>query len=242
MHYYFNPRLWITLLSINLSCFLTPFFLRSHVTGGNTLYCAAHLAFFPAQDLVVATCVNTSVSFLTAELPHHIADLLLNLPSTQDWLFEVALEKIKGHWAMVAADQEVTPDKIPNKPMSHPLQAYVGEYLHPYYGSFNVWLEDLQEGEEGKKEAGEHKNKALVSTLWDCRTLISHLHFDTFVLKHDHPGFHAMYVASFHTGSNGKIISINLEDTIEFKRRKEVKEEEKEEKNAAEGVPQAHVD
>ncbi|KAK3833581.1 MAG: beta-lactamase/transpeptidase-like protein [Linnemannia gamsii] len=194
--------------------------------GGNTFYCAAHLALFPAQDLVVATSANTSVNFLTTELHYHIADLLLNLPSTQDWLFEVALEKNKGYWAKVAADEKDTPDKIPNKPMSHPLQAYVGEYLHPYYGSFTVWLEDLQEGEEGKDRARDGENKALVSTLWDCRTLISHLHFDAFVLKHDHSGFHGTYLASFQTGSNGKVTSANVEmgeNTVEFKRRKEVK-------------------
>ncbi|KAH7054808.1 beta-lactamase/transpeptidase-like protein [Linnemannia elongata] len=220
--------------------------------GGNTFYCAAHLAFFPAQDLVVAACVNTSVSPLTGELPHHIADILLNLPSTQDWLFEVSVEKNKGYWALVASNQEVAPDKIPNKPMSHPLQAYIGEYSHPYYGSCTVWLEEPQEGEKGKGGSGEDKNKALVSTLWDCRTLISHLHFDTFVLKHDHPGFHATYVASFHTGSNGKVNSISLEmgkNTIEFKRHKEAREEKEEmeegkegKKNEAQGGPQAHKD
>lgn len=196
--------------------------------------------------------MNTSVSPLTEELPYHVADILLNLPSTQDWLFEVSVEKNKGYWALVASNQEVAPDKIPNKPMSHPLQAYIGEYSHPYYGSCTVWLEELQEGEKRKEGSGEDKNKASVSTLWDCRTLNSHLHFDTFVLKHDHPGFHATYVATFHTGSNGKANSINLEmgkNTIEFKRRKEVRgeeeevEEEKEgKKNAAQGVPQAHKD
>lgn len=145
---------------------------------------------------------------------------------------------------MVIASQEATMDKIPDKHMSHSLEAYVGEYLHPYYGSCTVWLEDVKEDQKENKNgaektagAGEAKNEALVSSLWSVRTLISHLHFDTFVLKHDHPGFEVTYVASFHTGSDGKVNAIHVEmgaDTFVFKKAKVVKEEKEEKKEKEE--------
>ncbi|KAF9910100.1 hypothetical protein EC991_007232 [Linnemannia zychae] len=111
--------------------------------GGSNPGYRSNLAFFPDDDLVVAHLANIQVTDLPSSLPFYIADGLLGLPKTKDWIHEYTLKKTQETYdiyAMMAKND--IPDRIEGKPHSHPLEDYVGEYTNAIYGKIIITLQE----------------------------------------------------------------------------------------------------
>ena len=57
--------------------------------GGCSTGYSSNLAFYPDNDLVIAHLANIHITDLPTNLPFYIADGLLDLPKTVDWINEV---------------------------------------------------------------------------------------------------------------------------------------------------------
>ncbi|KAF9137200.1 hypothetical protein BG015_002806 [Linnemannia schmuckeri] len=169
-----------------------------HHGGCNSGY-RSHLAFYPDDDLVVAHLTNIYITDLPTNLPYYIADGLLELPKTVNWLEEVSPKTTQETYDMFAMIRKGNlPDRIEGKPRSHNLADYVGEYAHPVYGKITV---TLQENDNG---GGLHmKMRTLESKL-------EHYHYESFK-GHVHDfALKSNVLLTFQTGGMGTVDAIHV--------------------------------
>ncbi|KAF9284875.1 hypothetical protein BGZ68_004332 [Mortierella alpina] len=166
----------------------------------------SQLTLFPDADLVIAHLANIHVTNLPSTLPYYIADQLLGLPQSEDWLFEAAAEDtqhVYNHFARLAKGN--FPERIDNQPACHPLTDYTGVYTHPVYGKITIRLEE--DSLFMKMNIFDHK--------------LEHYHSESFTtLLHDFTLKFGVLL-TFVTGSNGKVDAIKtvMEDVeLEFVR------------------------
>ncbi|KAF9427766.1 hypothetical protein BGZ76_002202 [Entomortierella beljakovae] len=177
--------------------------------SGHTSGYVSQLAIFPDQELVIGHLSNSDMSEFGADLIYHIADEVLDLPKTQDWIAKIFNKTRESYKSFEESADEEFP-KIENKPPSHALIEFSGTYNHPVLGDVIIRVEK----DEVDKESLTFKYDLLESTL-------EHLHYDTFVnfLRHGSLSFKSLL--SFKTGQDGAIQSIvfNLfTDNDEFKK------------------------
>ncbi|KAF9199702.1 hypothetical protein BGZ49_010139 [Haplosporangium sp. Z 27] len=109
----------------------------------------SNFALFPDADLVIAHLTNIHTTIFPMFSVYHIADEILGLPKTQDWMnatikaaqqnFEKIDKEIKGH----------LPKRIKDKPSARELKEFVGIYSNPLYGDISIGLtKDEQVKEE----------------------------------------------------------------------------------------------
>ncbi|KAF9568362.1 hypothetical protein EC968_002930 [Mortierella alpina] len=183
---------------------------HSH-SGGNPGY-ISHLAMFPDDDLVIAHLTNINTTKLHKFVPYIIADRLLCLPKTQDWV-EVAIKETQEFYDMVKAADNVDLPAQRNVPSTHPLHEYVGEYSHPVYGDVSVRLEN-EKNVGGEGEALYFKMRTLDGKL-------SHYHFDTFTVVLEDFALRFRAVVTFQTRESGQVESLRFivdSEIVEFKR------------------------
>ncbi|KAI8603714.1 beta-lactamase/transpeptidase-like protein [Dissophora ornata] len=185
-------------------------------SGGNPGY-ISHLTMFPDADLVIACLSNANMTSLPGEIPYLIADRVLGLPKTQDWV-EVAIEKTRGWYAMKATMSKTNFLKRKDDPPKHQLCAYVGQYSDSVFGSVSI----RQEREKGGEEVLYFKMRTFDSKL-------DHHHFDTFSTLLKDFGFQLGASITFRTGRDGDVEGFEFEagaDVVEFKREETRKHEE----------------
>ncbi|KAF9360633.1 hypothetical protein BGX26_008471, partial [Mortierella sp. AD094] len=188
--------------------------------NGGLPWFTSDLIMFPDEDLVIAQLFNVQISVLAQNLARHIADELLDLPRTKDWVFVEAVEQTKTSYEERAKKiAGVLPKHIPNKPATHPKQAYVGEYSNPVYGEIYIL--------PGCDESGEEES--LFFELWGCKGELEHYHFDAFVAKLDYWA-EGTGLVTFQTGGEGKVLSLItnfslLSSQTEFKRKNNASED-----------------
>ncbi|KAF9356969.1 hypothetical protein BGX26_004436 [Mortierella sp. AD094] len=185
--------------------------------GSNPGY-VTHLALFPDADLVIAHLVNVHITNLPSTLFYYIADELLGLPKTEDWISEAAIEDtqyVYDHFARLAKGD--FPERIENQPHSRQLSDYTGEYTHPVYGKITIRLEE---------------GNALFMKMSVYDHKLEHYHYESFTtLLHDFTVKFGL-LFTFVTGSSGKVDSIKtaMEGiALEFKREEVPKTASKEE-------------
>ncbi|KAG0318385.1 hypothetical protein BGZ97_003885 [Linnemannia gamsii] len=165
--------------------------------GGSNPGYRSNLAFFPDDDLVVAHLANLQVTDLPSSLPFYIADGLLGLPKTEDWIHEFTLKKTQETYdiyAMIAKND--TPDRIEGKPHSHKLVDYTGEYTNPIYGKFTITLQEDGSGLYMKMRTIESK--------------LVHYHYESFKgFAHDF-ALKVNLLFNFQTGSEGSVDAIKI--------------------------------
>ncbi|KAG0211785.1 hypothetical protein BGX33_004062 [Mortierella sp. NVP41] len=170
------------------------------------------LIMFPDQDLVIASLSNiVMVSQLAHNLPYPIAETVLDLPKKnntsgekEDWIEDVAVPQVKEFYNNVALlTQGFLPEKVPNKPptFSDNLQAYTGEYSHPYWGKFMIGLERKKTHKDGKDEKEE---EVLTFKFNEFGSSLEHYHFDAFVATFDDPLLKTRALISFVPNSMGE--------------------------------------
>ncbi|KAF9372319.1 hypothetical protein CPB97_001334, partial [Podila verticillata] len=177
--------------------------LRSY--KGNALYehsggvfgYISDLAVFPHAELVVGILANVDVSALTSYLPLHIADEILGLRKSKDYLNVETIETTK---IMYQNTEERLngglPERVPNKPAAHPLSAYTGEYVHLGYGTVRI-----------REEGGGDK---LHMTLDGFSGELTHYHFESFSVVLERSTVKVGGMAMFTTGVEGKVSSLSF--------------------------------
>ncbi|KAF9170924.1 hypothetical protein BGX20_008345 [Mortierella sp. AD010] len=194
---------------------------------GGLPWFTADLIVYPDDDLVIAQLSNVMHFQLARNLARYIVDELLDLPRTKDWVFVEAVKETKSSYESLAKEMAGDlPERIDNKPATHPKQSYVGEYSNPIYGEIKICL-GCDKNSEGE---------SLYFELWGCKDKLEHYHFDSFVARLDYWA-DGLGLITFQTGGDGKIMSLtanfsSLKESpsspdiqIEFKRKDDVSED-----------------
>ncbi|KAF9341235.1 hypothetical protein BGZ91_010156 [Linnemannia elongata] len=165
--------------------------------GGNPGY-RSNLAFYPDDDLVVACLTNIDITDLPSKLSFYVADGLLGLHKTDDWINETFLKKTQEFYKMYS-EMEVSniPKRLENKPYTHELVDYVGEYTHPVYGKIAVTRE---------KDGG----KALHVKFRTLESGLEHYHFESFKGRMEDFAIKGSVLLTFVTGANGDVQAVEV--------------------------------
>ncbi|KAF9568138.1 hypothetical protein EC968_002996 [Mortierella alpina] len=167
--------------------------------GGNTLGFSSMIALFPDSDLVIAILTNIYVAMLPNYLHFYLADEVLDLPRTRDWTHQVAPEMTAYFFNQTAqlARGDFPPRQM-NKPASHPLIQYTGEYSHPLFaGEVTITLED------------DTNNLHFHFTTFNSK--MEHYHFETFVFVLDLWSSKESQLLTFITGEDGEVSGLQIE-------------------------------
>ena len=126
---------------------------------------------------------NTLFNELAGAIPYYIADRVLNLPKTKDWLFEVAIQETRDLYRFFGADNNPEildsrfPPRLQHKPPTRPLEEFAGEYTHPYAQKILVRVEP------GTSKEGGSGASALACKLGPFDRTLEHYHYDSFRLQ-----------------------------------------------------------
>ncbi|KAG0258374.1 hypothetical protein BGZ95_004996 [Linnemannia exigua] len=144
--------------------------------GGSNSGFRSNAVQFPHADLAVVVLTNMHHAELTTHLPFYIADSVLGLRPTQDWLFDIAVVETREEYDNDAksACGEQLPKQIKNKPSSRALEEYVGVYEHPVFGTYDVALKKGSGKEDGEKP------QLVFSYAIFIDSPVEHYHYDTF--------------------------------------------------------------
>lgn len=154
-----------------------------------------NLAMFPGAELVVAHITNADFTGLPMYIAYHVADQLLGLPKSMDWITVNAIQASKNLWAFNERDAKGTfPPRVPNKPATHELSAYAGEYVHPGHGTTTVRLEGGQ----------------LHISLGAFKGVLSHYHYDSFTTVFEHTSLKLGELVTFSVGTDGNVSSVSF--------------------------------
>lgn len=162
--------------------------------GGRTPGYLTNLALFPNADLVVAFLTNSDLTALPQSATYHIVDELLGLRKTKDWLKKAADDTEQYLARDVMRRNGTFPERIPNKPATHELSAYAGEYDHPGFGTTTIRL-------EGGK---------LHITLAAFKGVLAHYHYDSFTTALEMSTLRMGQLITFSTGTDGKVSEISF--------------------------------
>lgn len=137
---------------------------------------------------------------LTTYLPFYIADSVLGLRPTQDWLFDIAVVDTQEEYDNDAksARGEEFPKQIKNRPSNRALEDYVGVYEHPVYGTFDVALKRGSGKEDGKP-------RLVCSFAIFIDSLVEHYHYETFRVHLTVFATDEYMLISFVTGDDGTV-------------------------------------
>ncbi len=195
-----------TISTYGLGWFVVPY--RGHTLihhGGNIDGFSTMVAFVPQEKIGIAVLTNIEGRPLRDVLAYEICDRLLDLPENnwnQRWHAMYA-----ELYTSMDQDREVAAEEQrQGAPLSHPIEAYVGEYATDGYADFVVKL-------EGENLLG------WVAGDWFP---LQHYHYDIFNL--DLERFELRLPAAFQMNVQGEIdaVSLQLETQVEprlFKRK-----------------------
>ncbi|KAF9995836.1 hypothetical protein BGZ80_005943 [Entomortierella chlamydospora] len=175
-----------------------------------------NLALFPDSELVIGHLTNID----TAELPlysiYHIADEILGLQKTEDWL-QVTIEKSRELFNQTAeAIRGNFPKRIENKPSTRELSEFEGDYVHPIYGDLSIRLERSKGVKEEKEDELSFKFSVYEAKL-------EHYHYDTFRVFAKYSIFFVSELVTFMMGDDGGIsgLKVKLDDEVRVFNKKE---------------------
>ncbi|KAF9093705.1 hypothetical protein BGX23_002992 [Mortierella sp. AD031] len=183
----------------------------------------AYLAVFPDDDLVIAQQANIQEAELITYTNYHIADKLLNLPYTQDWLFDVAVKATKKRFGEDSAEEEAAlPPQIKNRPSQHPTDEIVGEFDNPLYGLVIV------RRQERKVELEKEEDGDVLELLYNrFEAVLEHYHFESFkTTLTDLGSITFTLLVTFETGPDGRVsgLSIGMDEPMHFTKVKKTAE------------------
>ncbi|KAF9990704.1 hypothetical protein BGZ75_000090 [Mortierella antarctica] len=185
--------------------------------GGSNPGFISNVAMFPDDDLVVAHLTNIDATKLPANVPYLIADRLLCLPKTQDWV-EVSIKETQEFYDLLKAASKIDLPEQRNGPPTHPLHEYVGEYSNPVYGKVSVRLENEKNIRGG---GGGEGGEALYFKMRTLDSRMNHYHFDTFTAALKDFALQLGAVMTFQIGESGQVEGLRFmvqSDIVEFKR------------------------
>ncbi|KAG0317177.1 hypothetical protein BGZ97_005777 [Linnemannia gamsii] len=114
-------------------------------------------------------------------IPYYIADRVLNLPKTKDWLFDVAVQETRDLYRLFGADNNPEildsrfPPRLQQKPPTRLLEEFAGEYTHPYAQKILIRVKPGTSEEDGAP--------ALACKLGAFDRTLEHYHYNSFRLQ-----------------------------------------------------------
>lgn len=171
--------------------------------GGRNFGYITNLAVYPNAELVVAVLTNAFLTNLPGYLSFHIADEILGLPKSQDWLTVKAIEGTKAQYSLLAKDvMGDFPERVLNKPPAHDLSAYAGEYFHPGHGTTRLRV----------------KENELHLSIEAFEGVLTPYHFETFstVLRHSDT-LKMGTLITFDTGADGNVAGVTFDVGLEVR-------------------------
>jgi hypothetical protein len=125
----------------------------------------AQVAFVPGQDTGLIILTNMNGSLLPVILTFDLLDRLLGLEPV-DWSARLQAYVAQGKAATEQAQAAHSANRQPDRPASHPLADYAGNYTHPAYGTLRI----------------RHEGDRLTATRDMLTFTLTHYHYDTFEL------------------------------------------------------------
>ncbi|KAF9364296.1 hypothetical protein BGX34_002003 [Mortierella sp. NVP85] len=176
--------------------------------GGSTSGFMSNIDIFPDADLVIVVLSNTNSSSLINCLPMYIAEKLLDLPTTQDWMSDLAVKGTKAIYDIreTALGWDHLPKRIPDKPAAQELQAYEGTYTHPALGEITVRLEA---DSLTTTTTTTQKMDALFAKLGPFDSKLEHYHFDSFVVTLNDVDVKLTDLVTFRTANDGSVVGLH---------------------------------
>lgn len=165
--------------------------------GGSIDGFDAMVSLLPQEKIGAVVLSNLGGRMVSNMIACHISDRMLGLEPL-DWssvwreFYARAIEEIDK------ANDKLLASRVPDAPPSHPLEAYVGEYVHPGYGTLTV----------------EQRDDQLVATYNGMELTLQHLHYDVFLAKTKL--LPPLLPATFSTGVDGSVsaVAIPLEPAV----------------------------
>ncbi|KAF9163959.1 hypothetical protein DFQ26_001960 [Actinomortierella ambigua] len=167
-----------------------------HHSGSYTGY-VSDLTLFPDDDLAVIALSNTEASYITGILRYYLADYILDLPKTKDWLSEnlVELDRSLYKASTNEALESFFPPQIKNKPPTRKLEDFAGDWTHPYGTPFSVF-----HSRKGKLDFKAMGNEGA----------LDHYHYDSFRARMFFLGIPVPAILTFITGRDGSVDQLQV--------------------------------
>ncbi|KAG0041959.1 hypothetical protein BGZ83_001074 [Gryganskiella cystojenkinii] len=196
--------------------------------AGNTLGFSSMIVLFPDSDLVITVLSNVVAAQLANTIPYYLADEILSLPRTIDWLGKETMDTTETFFKLKAEGESDIrlPPRLKNKPAAHAIETYVGEYAHPLFtGNVKITLAS----NEGNLDADgfEQKGKQLHFLFNTFASKMEHYHYETFTYLFDLWSVKTKLPLTFITGQDGQVEALQLtylEDKWTFKKQQAAKE------------------
>ncbi|KAG0016905.1 hypothetical protein BGZ82_000898 [Podila clonocystis] len=165
---------------------------------------------FPNAELAVMVLTNMDRTQLPIFLPYYIADSLLSLPKTKDWLMDVAVADTKKIYkgAVEIAEGNHLPPQIKNTAVSRDLKDYVGEYEHPYFQSVFIRLESSMVDKDGYAEHGDIEQGSKSRLNFQYSNMVAqleHYHYESFRAQLVDFTLEAAILPTFTIGDDGHV-------------------------------------
>jgi hypothetical protein len=140
------------------------------------------MVLFPKEDLAVVILTNHVHNGLVDVIANYVADRILNLPITKDWLTDVAVMGTKAAYNNIGSEDPAFtefffPPQVKDKPASRPLKDFAGEYTEPFSPELTLSLETTNQ------EDGDSKDDSLAFKLTTWEGTLEHYHYDSFRLR-----------------------------------------------------------
>ncbi|KAF9117507.1 hypothetical protein BGX30_005408 [Mortierella sp. GBA39] len=172
--------------------------------AGGTLGYRSNMALFPEEDLAVVILTNNIHNGLADVIANYFADSILNLPTTKDWLTDVAMTATKRAYDYMGSDDPTStefffPPQVKDKSASRPLKGFAGEYTEPFGPELTISLETTNQ------EDGDGKGDSLLFKLTTWEGTLKRHHYDSFRLRVQDGILYTNMLLSFIAGDDGSI-------------------------------------
>ncbi|KAG0276323.1 hypothetical protein BGZ95_007694 [Linnemannia exigua] len=177
-------------------------------SGGYPGY-AARMSIFPNDDLVIAQLCNIHTSYLQLPIDFYVADMLLDLPSCKDWLFDFAVKRTRDVYEEVAVENQGNlPEKAEGKPSMLEQGELIGEFEHPVLGRVTVVNVVPEKRDETKEEEEKNGEGRLEFRYNEFKSILEHYHFESFKVVLVDLGDSLPVLITFQTGSDGHVSGV----------------------------------
>ncbi|KAG0279607.1 hypothetical protein BGZ95_000740 [Linnemannia exigua] len=178
--------------------------------GGSYPGCKAFLMIFPDDDLVIAQLANISFATLLYNINFYIADMLFDLPFTQDWLFDVAVKDTSEQYKLEEEQRErELPPQIKNRPSVLPREELAGEFENPLFGRVTVTTVNTPRWKGDGN--GEKEESELVIQYNNYKSTLEHYHFESFKSVFSDLGEWSPMMVNYQTGSDGHVSGLTMD-------------------------------
>ncbi|KAF9154483.1 hypothetical protein DFQ26_000219 [Actinomortierella ambigua] len=167
-----------------------------HHSGGWSGY-YSYIAMFPNDDLAVVVLSNKENSEMVVRAPLFFAESILDLPKTDGLLSTalVAADKIAHERSSIEALDQFFPPQVKNKPPTHRLRDFAGEWTHPYGTPISIIV---------------NSKGRLAIKMADYEGVLEHHHYDSFRHRLILTAGRLPLFLSFITGDDGSVDQLRI--------------------------------